>query len=354
MNKKKKIRVAVICGGPSSERDVSLKSGEQIARNLPADKYLISRIEISKDGQWLLEPQRKMNQLMAEKGKKIPTKALVLKSELLPLTRERFNEFDVAFIGMHGKFGEDGKVQALLEILGIPYTGSGVLASALAMNKIKTIEMAENAGITVPKSLIVRSANASSKATQAEIEKIIGYPCVVKPNESGSSIGTSIVKSKKYLPLALKRAASEDALILIQKYIKGRELTCAVLGNTNQTELIALPIVEIIPKGRTFFDYEAKYSPETREICPALIPNAVTRKIQELSKKAHALLGCDGLTRSDFILVPNGAIYFLEINTIPGLTENSLSPKEARAAGLSFSEFLDTQVQLALKKHKAL
>jgi len=331
---KKKIRVAVVCGGLSSERDVSLKSGEQVAKSLPRKIYNVSKIEITKDGRWLL-------------GKK----SLTLFDPKAGIAQNDLKRFDVVFVALHGKFGEDGKVQAILDVLGVPYTGSGALASALGMHKEKTNEIIQSAGVLVPKFVSLSQRNAKNmRLIRITVRRDIGYPCVVKPNESGSSVGITIVQNEKGLEEAIHEAFLEDASILIQKYIRGKELTCAVMGNSGTTALHALPIVEIIPDG-IFFDYNAKYlSKKTQEICPANVNKRITRKVQELSKIVHQALGCDGLTRSDFILTSGGKLYFLEINTIPGLTEASLCPKEARAAGMSFGEFLDRQISLALLK----
>ncbi|RJQ29260.1 D-alanine--D-alanine ligase [Candidatus Parcubacteria bacterium] len=332
-----RIKVAVICGGPSSEREVSLKSGEEVLKALPRIKYSSAKIEIMRDGRWLL-------------GKK--TLAVFHPRE--GIRKSDLRRFDVAFVAMHGRFGEDGKVQAILETLGVPYTGSGVLASALGMNKIQTNRVAESASIPVPRfTFFANSSKPTLSAMKQAVRNRIGYPCVIKPNESGSSVGTTIVKNESEFLSATKKAFKEDDAIIAQQYIRGRELTCGVLGNSGQTKLSALPIVEIIPEGK-FFDYHSKYFSEvTKEVCPAPLQKKVAEKIKDLSRKAHAALGCDGLTRSDFILSRGGVPYFLEINTIPGLTEASLCPKEARAAGMTFGEFLDKQIELALLKQKA-
>ncbi|MBU4455228.1 D-alanine--D-alanine ligase [Patescibacteria group bacterium] len=342
----KKINIAVISGGLSNERDVSIKSGRQVFDNLSDIKYNKHLIEITKNGQWLL----KENNLTVN-PKKGQAKALTIMHPRQGIVKNDLKQFDVVFLALHGKFGEDGKIQSILDILRIPYTGSGVLASALGMNKTKTLEFLKNSGISLPKFLsLAKNKKNDIKTIDKLILKKIKYPCVVKPNESGSSIGISVVSSSKKLGKALRDAFREDDAILIEEFIAGREITCGVLGNSKQTKLIALPPVEIISKN-DFFDYEAKYfSEQTMEICPAKITASLTKKIQELAKKIHDLLGCDGLTRSDFIL-KNNKFYFLEINTLPGLTEQSLCPKEARATGISFGEFLDKQVDLAMKKY---
>ncbi|MDE2079695.1 MAG: D-alanine--D-alanine ligase [Patescibacteria group bacterium] len=330
---RKKVRVALICGGPSSEREVSLKSGDQIAKALDRKRYDVSLVEIAKDGRWFLSPRSRRGGA--------PSKALTVFPKDKALERNDLRNIDVAFLALHGYFGEDGKIQSILELLGIPYTGSGVMASAIAMNKAKTAELAALGGLKIPDFDLTIETGAGSR---------VGYPCIVKPNESGSSVGTSLVEKDKKLKPAIEKALSESKEAVIQKYIRGRELTCGVMGNTGRTGLIALPPIEIVSSSK-FFDYQAKYSSrETREICPAPVAARVARALQESSKKIHALLGCDGLTRSDFILDKKGALWFLEINTIPGMTEASLAPKAARAFGWSFPEFLDKIIELALEK----
>jgi D-alanine-D-alanine ligase len=344
----KKITVALICGGLSGEREVSIKSAENILRYIPQNKYDVRLVEIGKDGRWLLRSgTRNIKDTIKAKGRK---NALSLVSQISLTPVKTIKSFNVAFLATHGQFGEDGKLQSILEFLGIPYTGSGVLASALGMNKAKMRQFIEKIHVTSPKFLEVNEDVPSTKYIDSWIKNNIGYPCIVKPNESGSSLGISISDSIKDLPNAIKQARKEDKKILIEQHIVGREVTCAVIGNSGRTKLVALPLVEIIPKAK-FFDYIAKYdSQETQEICPAKLSKQLTREIQRQAKQIHAYLGCDGLTRSDFIISKNGKIYFLEINTIPGMTKESLCPKEARAAGMTFGQFLDTQIKLALQR----
>lgn len=318
----RKTNVVVVCGGLSAERDISLKTGTQVARALPKEKYVVSLLDIKKD----------YRQLFKILGRK---------------------KIDVAFIALHGKYGEDGKIQAVFDLLGIPYTGSGVLASATGMHKAACLELVSAHGIRAPRFFLVRGKH---KKLLSDLHRSIlaqfGYPCVVKPNGSGSSIGVSIVKEKKQLAAAYKKASAEDELTMIQEYIAGRELTCGVLGNTGATKLFALPPVEIIARGTKFFDYHAKYfSKNTEEICPAPVSERVTKEIKNTAARVHEILGCDGLTRSDFMLSQkSNELYFLEINTIPGQTEASLCPKEAKALGIPFSAFIEKQIRLAMKK----
>jgi D-alanine-D-alanine ligase len=310
-----KIKISILCGGFSNEREISLKSGQSVAAALNPEKYDITILELGDDCEW-----HKNNKAFIEQTP------------------------DLAFIALHGKYGEDGTIQSILDDLNIPYTGSSAQASRLAMDKKATIKVAQSIGLHVPKSIVLEKDHEN-------LSDDISFPCVIKPNESGSSIGVSIVETKEQLNSALEIAFKEDEKVLVEQYIKGREFTCGVLGNSNDGELMVLPVVEIITHDEEFFDYEAKYNSKTvGEICPAQIDKEVSEKIQELSKKIHMHLGCDGLTRSDFIISEDGQIYFLEINTIPGMTQVSLVPKEAAAAGMSLGEFFEKQIELALNK----
>lgn len=334
-----KIKVAVIGGGFSNERDISLMTAQQIAAALPADKYEVSLIEITPEKSWLL---RDDFQQITDAGAGTELLALDPKNPALK------NSADVVFIALHGKFGEDGRIQAIFDLLEIPYTGSGVLASALGMNKAKCQEVLKHYQLNIPQYLILTSQPDIDELDNI-ISETIKYPVVVKPNESGSSVGISIAKNKEQLTAAVAAAFAEDRTVMIQEYISGRELTCAVLGNSADNALEALPPIEIIAHA-DFFDYQTKYfSQSTEEICPAAISEQLTEQIQKQAQVAHLALGCDGLTRSDFILRDN-KLYFLEINTIPGQTQASLSPKAAKAAGMSFAEFIEKQLALALKK----
>lgn len=354
---KNKINVAVIGGGLSNERAVSLDTSKQIFSVLSKKKYNIFLIEIGKDKKWILKNQPVLNNpknslaVVGQSNNILPFNKGASKVNQIDLI---LKNIDVVFIALHGKSGEDGKIQAVLDLLGIPYTGSGVLASALGMNKIKCLYIVASHGIKVPNCLpIYLNAIANISNIKKDVLRKIGYPCVVKPNESGSSIGVTLVKNDRLLKKALQVAFKEDDLVLIEEYISGREFTCGILGNTNKTELISLPPVEIITDKKSFFDYYNKYHTEkVREVCPPMISKKLYNEIQKSAKKVHELLGCDGLSRSDFILSgKNNKLYFLEINTIPGQTENSLCPKEAKAMGWSFSEFIDKQISLALKKN---
>jgi D-alanine-D-alanine ligase len=307
-----KMRLALIAGGKSAEREVSLKSGTQVYDALDKEKYEIRRYDPLMD--------------------------------LEKLVREA-KELEVALIIMHGRGGEDGTMQGLLELLGIPYQGSGVLASALAMNKNLSKILYQHAGLKVPRALVF---NRGETPALLEIQAALGLPVVIKPINEGSSIGITLARTLEDLESGLADAWEYDTLVLVEEFIQGTEVTGAVLGNA---QLQALPLVEIVPASQyAFFDYEAKYQPgATQEICPARLDLELTRRAQQCALAAHQALGCRGYSRTD-MLVRDGDILVLETNTIPGMTATSLFPQAARAAGLEFPALLDTLIDLALEK----
>lgn len=307
-----KLTVALLSGGRSAEREVSLKSGEQVYQALDKEKYRVLRYD----------PRDDLPRLIADAA-----------------------DIDVALIILHGRYGEDGTIQGLLELLDIPYHGSGVLGSALGINKIQSKRLYEHAGLTVSPYLVLDRSDAEA---QTKIHDSLGFPLVVKPEHEGSSIGLSIVRDPEELGPALRLAWEYDRLVLVEKFIAGIEITGAVLGNLDPRPL---PLVEIIPGDQYgFFTYEAKYKPgATEEICPARLSSALTGKAQDYAVRAHQALRCRGYSRTDMI-VSGDEVYVLETNTIPGMTATSLYPQAAAAAGMSFSELLDQLIQLALEK----
>jgi D-alanine-D-alanine ligase len=307
-----KLRLALIAGGKSSEREVSLKSGNQVYQALNQEKYDIRRYD----------PLTDLERLVREAG-----------------------ELDAALIIMHGRGGEDGSMQGLLDLLEVPYQGSGVLASALAMNKELSKSIYRQAGLKVPRALIFDRAGAPSPQ---EIEADLGLPVVIKPVNEGSSIGISKAQTLASLETGLAAAFALDNRVLVEEFIQGTEVTGGVLGNSR---LQALPLVEIIPTDKyEFFDYEAKYQPgASHEICPARLNPEVTKRAQECALIAHQALGCRGYSRTD-MMIRDQDIFVLETNTIPGMTATSLFPQGAKAAGIEFPDLLDTLINLALEK----
>jgi D-alanine-D-alanine ligase len=309
-----KIRLALLSGGVSSERDVSINSGTQVFEALDKDRYTITRYDP--------------------------------KTDLPRLVMDAPN-LDAALIILHGPFGEDGTIQGLLDLLNIPYQGAGVLGSAAAMNKLVAKRLYEGAKVPTPAYL---SFDIKDDIDLSCVVEILGLPLVVKPACAGSSVGMTIVKHPEDLEAAIKLGFEHDDTLILEAYIKGVELTCGVLGNET---LEALPIIEIIPgKDHEFFDYTAKYvAGETQEICPARIDEPTRLKVQELAIAAHKALFLKGYSRTDMIL-KDGKLSVLETNTIPGMTATSLFPQSAQTGGYSFSELLDKLIQLAIEENK--
>lgn len=316
-----KIKVGVLRGGPSSEYDVSLRTGENVLKYLPSNYEGID-ILIDKAGNWHFD------------GIKKPYHKI-------------FPYIDIAFIAMHGEFGEDGKVQQILEQFKVPFTGSGSMASACSMNKFLARKIFEGAGLKIPKGFLIKN-ETDAKEIAKLIFKKFSPPWVLKPVGKGSSVGVKIVSNFNDLKNSVESAFYENGDILFEEYIKGKEATCGVLENFRGEKYYALPPVEIIPPDKNiFFDYVAKYSGETQEICPANFTDDIKNEIQYLAKAAHSALGCRGYSRSDFIVSPRG-IFLLELNNLPGLTSESLLPKSAVAVGISFSDLLDHLIKISL------
>jgi D-alanine-D-alanine ligase len=311
MKKDKKIRLALLCGGRSSEREVSLSGAKGVLEVLNKERYEVTVFDTATD---------------------------------LPKLVEQADRLDVAFILLHGRFGEDGTIQGLLELLGIPYQGSGVLGSALAMNKHYSKVVYRAYGIPTPDWLVYE---ATEDWNLQEVQSRLGLPVMIKPVNQGSSIGMCKIHNADGLSFALEEAFKWDEQVVIERFIPGRELTAGVLGIK---ELTALPIVEIRPNPtHAFFDYEAKYQQgATEELCPAPIPEDIAQKAQNLAVQAHKALGLKGYSRTDMILTEAGELFVLETNTIPGMTPTSLLPQAAQAMGISFSELLDRLIDMAI------
>lgn len=358
MPSSKKLNVAVLMGGKTSEHEVSCQSGTVIANSLDKSRYRVKPVYISKEGLWhlgapLLTDETPPLPLPSLNGGGSALPALAQGSALAVPDAESAAEIDVAFIAMHGRYGEDGSVQGLLELLGVPYTGSGVLASALAMHKVKAQQLLQAWGLPVPPFTVVTAEEIACdfEAVTARLKASPGFPCVVKPASEGSSYGVSVDVVEDEVERALRRALQYGDEVLVEEYISGTELTVGVLEEVETLEPVGLPVIEIVPKGREFFDFTAKYDPNyCDEICPARISGEVAQTAQDLAVRAHKALGCCAMSRTDFML-RRGQLYVLELNTIPGMTPNSLLPKAARVAGIPFPEVLDRIVRIALKRH---
>lgn len=304
----KAMKVGVLMGGISSEREVSLNTGKEIAKNLDKTKYEVLTIEINK------------------------------KEDII----EKTKGLDFAFIALHGKFGEDGIVQSVLETLNIPYSGCNPLASGICMDKSITKSILKTINVNTAKWLIVREIE---ELDLKEIKEL-GYPVVVKPNSGGSSVATTIVYNEKEIESAVLEAFKCDDEIMIEKYIKGEEITCCMMDGK------LLPIIAIKPRSH-FFDYNSKYLDGGADEVIIEIGSPIKEAVENAAIKCWESLKCSVYARIDMI-ISEGIPYVLEINTLPGMTKNSLFPKSAASYGLSFSELLDTIINLSMKKRKYL
>jgi D-alanine-D-alanine ligase len=307
------IRVVVLKGGRSAEREVSLNSGAQVSAALTSVGFDVAEIDAADDD--------------------FPTQLAT-------------SEADVVFIALHGRFGEDGTVQGLCELLELPYVGSGVLASALAMDKVMSKLFYTQAGLTTPDYAVLR------RDELFDIDHLVaslGEKTVVKPACEGSSVGMTIVHDSTELPGAIEKAFEYDRQVLVERFVAGAEVTIAVLGNE---DVVALPTLEIVPVNE-FYDYDSKYVPGmSRHIIPAGVSEEAREECQRLAVAAHKTLGCRGISRSDTIVEPDGKVWLLETNTIPGMTSTSLVPDAARAAGIEFPEFCTMLVEFALQPNR--
>lgn len=307
--------VAVIMGGPSAEREVSLNTGEAIANALREYGYT-NVVEID------LDPRNFGKQLAESKA-------------------------EVVFNAVHGLYGEDGRLQTLLEIREMPYTGSGMIASVSCMDKVITKRMLRDAGISTPACLIV---NKKESGIKEKIMQRFSLPVVIKPASQGSSIGVEIVKEEAQLDEALANAFKYSRDILVEEFIGGKELTVSMMQKDG--EVVALPVIHIAPHSG-MYDYHSKYTKGATEyICPADLDEETTKKVQEISKQTYEVLGCSGVARADVMLDEEGNGYVLEINTVPGMTATSLVPKAAAAAGISFPELCNIILQSASVNNK--
>ena len=321
-----KIKVGVLRGGPSSEYEVSLKTGASVLRNVPDEKYSPVDVFISKDGEWHV-------------------------GGLVREPHEALRQVDVVFNALHGEYGEDGKVEHLLETFNVPFTGSGKVASALAMNKLLTKKQLEFQGIKMPRHVVVRKSDGITESV-GKIFRKISPPYVVKPIALGSSVGVSIARTVPDLEPALRSTLSVSREALVEEFIFGREATCGVIEGFRGEELYSLFPIEIIPPEKNkFYDYEAKYlSNDTGYKIPGGFTDEEKEQIQSVAALAHRELGLRHYSRSDFIVHPKRGVFFLEVNTLPGLTDHSLIPKSLVAAGSGLPEFLDHVLTLALER----
>ncbi len=308
----KKIRLALLAGGASGEREVSLAGAAGFEEALDRKKYELCRYDP--------------------------------KTDLAKLATDA-DSIDVAFILLHGTYGEDGTVQGYLDLLGIPYQGSGVLGSALAMDKnmAKILYRLHDLPVAA-----WEMAKAEDKTNPERLLETLHFPLVIKPIREGSSLGMSVAENMGELQAGIRLAYEHDSEVMVEQFISGREITVGVLGNK---ELTPLPLIEIIPGDEfVFFDYTAKYREgASREICPAPVDESIAERAKAFAVEAHKALQLRGYSRTDMMLAPDGSLYILETNTIPGMTPTSLLPQAAKEFGLNFTKLIDRLLQLALE-----
>ncbi|MBU0630847.1 MAG: D-alanine--D-alanine ligase [Candidatus Margulisbacteria bacterium] len=304
------MKIAVLCGGRSRERDVSLRSGKRVFESLKSQGYNVIKLDLT-------------DNLAADLKK---------------------NNIDLVYNILHGEFGEDGAVQGLLELAGIPYTGSKVLASALAMNKLAAKRLFDAANIPTPRYLpIDRETDVKTEA--AKIRRIFPFPLVIKPISEGSSFGVAILKNGEGLEGVLVKSIKEYKELFVEEFIKGKEITVGIIGTGENVQ--ALPILELVPK-KEFYDFEAKYTTGLTEfIIPARLPDPLYRQAQEIALAAHKVLGCYGVSRVDMIVSHDQIPYVTEVNSLPGMTEHSDLPAEAKSAGISFDQLVEKILESA-------
>lgn len=321
--------VAIIMGGYSSEYKISLKSGEVVYNHLDSTKYNLYKIHILTEGWFYVDEQN--------------NRFVVDKNDFSVTVNSQKIQFDVVFNAIHGTPGEDGLIQAYLKLLNIPQTSCNYYQSALTFNKRDMLSVLKPYGI---KTAISYYLNKGDAIAEDQIIQRVGLPCFVKPNKSGSSFGISMVKDSEQLLPAIEKAYAEDDEIIIESYLKGTEVSVGVIKYLNDT--IVLPITEIVSEN-DFFDYEAKYEGKSSEITPAKISDEEKAKVEDVAKRIYTILKMDGFSRSEFILV-SGEPFLLEMNTVPGLTTESILPQQASEAGISLNELFDNAIELALTR----
>jgi D-alanine-D-alanine ligase len=335
------MRVAVLFGGTSAERDVSIASGAQVVRALREAGHEVIAVDTARGALGPAEEQRLLSAGVAHVPPEEEQLALIRAGAPTALTEaEELRGVDVVFLALHGGTGEDGTLQALLDLAGIPYTGSGHMASANAMDKDISKHLFRAAGVPTPDWLM-------APVEAREVEERLGYPVVVKPNKQGSTVGLTVVKRPEQLEAAIEEAFHHDDEVMLERFVPGRELTVGILDDR------PLAVGEIILRQGEIFDYESKYQEGgAEEIFPADLPPEKTREVQELGLRVHRALKLTGYSRVDFRMDEEGILWCLEVNTLPGMTSTSLLPQSAKAEGISFQELCDRIVQLAVEQRR--
>lgn len=335
------LKIAVLLGGTSAERDVSLISGQEIAKALQQNGHQVLAIDCAFGDTLIEDWEKDINEVIRTEHSDFELRKKELDRNILKtidlLLREKIQ---VVFIALHGGYGENGQLQALLDLVKIPYTGSDALASGIGMDKNISKILFEKAGVPTAPWIKI----SASKIPPEEEFAYLGYPLVIKPNDQGSTVGLTVVKESAQLSDAITKAFQYSQVILAEKYIPGREMTVSIL------DMEALPVIEIIPE-HGIYDYECKYQKgKSQYVVPAKIPAEVSAQLQHLGLSAYKALGCRHYARVDFRLSPDDQPYCLEVNTLPGMTATSLVPKAAKAVGIHFNELVEKIVQMALRQ----
>jgi D-alanine-D-alanine ligase len=356
----KKLRVGVLFGGRSAEHEISLLSAKSVIDAIDKNKYEVFLIAIDKNGEWHLK--KDYEYLIHEDNSKLvhlyghkEAVALIPKQhrkELMCYSGNQLQDslqLDVIFPILHGTFGEDGTVQGLLKLANIPFVGTGVLGSAVGMDKDVMKRLLRDAGIPIAHFMTVRAANREELSFEEVVDQL-GLPFFIKPANAGSSVGITKVKEKDEFASALEKAFLYDRKILIEEFIPGREIECSVLGNDHP--IASLP-GELIPQ-HEFYSYEAKYIDENGAsfMIPAILDQELIAHIQNMALDAYRALCCEGMSRVDFFLRPDGKVILNEINTIPGFTKISMYPKLWEVSGIPYADLIDRLIELALMRHE--
>lgn len=352
---KKKLRVALLFGGKSAEHEISLISARNVAAAMDVKKYEVVAIGIDKQGRWHLDEDARLLHGNSESKVEFQdaTNAAAVRpgDTATPMVRPSgagFGAIDVVFPILHGPFGEDGTVQGLLKLANVPFVGAGVLGSAVGMDKDVMKRLLRDAKIPIGKFLVFTRAD---KMSFAKVKKILGMPLFIKPANLGSSVGISKVAKPSQFSAAVKGAFRYDNKIVIEEFIRGREIECSVLGNDNP--IASLPGEIIV--NRDFYSYDAKYLDDqgARLEIPAKLPKAIVKKVRETAVRVYKTLCCEGMGRIDFFVQANGRVLVNEINTIPGFTQISMYPKMWEATGISYSRLIDRLIELAIARHRS-
>jgi D-alanine-D-alanine ligase len=324
--------VAIVAGGDSSEIVVSLKSAAGLLSFMDKDRYNVYQVTLTKDA-WIVNVAANEN-------------IEIDKADFSFIYQDKKIKFDFAYITIHGTPGEDGILQGYFDLIGLPYSSCGVLASALTFNKFTCNQYLKSFGVKVAESVLLRTGQTISAD---EVEQKTGFPCFVKPNVGGSSFGVTKVKSKADVQSAIEKAFDEGSEVMIESYMQGTEITCGIYKTRNKS--VILPVTEVVPHNE-FFDFDAKYKGEVDEITPARISAELTTRVQQLTSAIYDILGCKGIIRIDYIITEGDVINLLEVNTTPGMTTTSFIPQQAKAAGLEMKDLLSDIIENELSQRK--